>query len=199
LRDGRDVTLSISKEWEARAAQVNQRDFWRYLKWARQCWYEQPTLRARLLRSWFEFKNMRSLNPVKFLNKARWQGYPGWGPRFEGWQTDIANLSRTEFNALQWVKSVTRVQKDRAVIPGAQWLDVRYEDILINPEAELTRILVFLGLDTVKAKEMTAGIQQDNTRKWGAAFSQLEQKNLGIILHPTLDQLGYTTDISHAA
>lgn len=46
-----------------------------------------------------------------------------------------------------WVRSVKAVEPWREVLHADQYLDVRYEDMVADPEAGLTRIADYLGLD----------------------------------------------------
>jgi hypothetical protein len=81
LRDGRDVTLSIKKEWEKRRQIVEEKDFIAFFRTALSMLRMQPFLRYRLMAVIFELRSSASLNPLKYLNKSKWSGNVGWGPR----------------------------------------------------------------------------------------------------------------------
>src|SRR3972149_10347542 len=105
IRDGRDVTLSIMKEWVKRRQIVERRDFSSLLNVTMGMLNRQPFLRYKLLAILNELRSTASINPLRYLNKSRWNGKVGWGPRFEGWQDFLESHSTLEFNAMQWVKS----------------------------------------------------------------------------------------------
>lgn len=199
LRDGRDVAQSIVREWNTRAAQVKSKSVAKALKLAHQKWYEQPDIPTRLKQFYFEFRSMPLWPPSNLFNKARWKGYPGWGPRFDSWQRDIEKLSQVEFNALQWVKATEQALQDSVLIPSANYLEIRYEDLTAQPNETLQKILSFLGIDTAPAAQLTHGVRPDNSRKWEKFFTKDELLQVEAIQGTLLQQLGYKQEKSNAA
>ncbi len=192
LRDGRDATLSIHKEWNKRAAMVNEQNYRQLLDTARNMLIRQPYLKYRLMALFYEFLTSRSLNPRMYLNKAKWKGRPYWGPRFKNWEAFIADHSHLEFNAMQWVKSVEAVQTDWPDIPPSNRLEIRYEELLADPEKTLTTILGFLGYPADAAFfQAIPKLKSGNTRKWADGFSPVQIETLKPILTPMLEKTGY--------
>jgi len=141
----------------------------------------------------YELTHSFSFNPYRFLNKSRWKGTIGWGPRFSGWETFLGNHSALEFNAMQWVKSVTAVRSNWERIPPNNRLEIRYENLLEQPHSVLAHILTFLGCDADKGFFQTIPLlKQNNVNKWKAELTGTEQKKIKPILTPLLDDLGYT-------
>ena len=191
LRDGRDVALSIHREWEARANQIKERKYLRHVLAIGENLGEQPFWRNRCQEIWYELISAPSLRPSHLLNKSRWMGFPGWGPRFPGWREAYESMDLLEFNALQWVKAVKQVLSDRALLPPGKMIELRYEDLLARPEAELSRILEFIRIEARNGVPMADGLDRDNTGKWRAALSAHDQDRIEAVQGDLLMRLGY--------
>ena len=191
FRDGRDVALSIHEQWRLRAEQVQGRKFLRHIKTVVQYLGEQTYWRNRFQRVWYELTASRSLRPSRFLNKARWMGFPGWGPRFPGWKEAYQSMELLEFNALQWVKSVEQVQIDSARLPAERVIELRYEDLMARPTEELTRILAFLGLEAAAGELTPDGLKRDNAGKWRTSLDARDRARITAIQGDLLTRLGY--------
>ncbi|HEN20373.1 MAG TPA: hypothetical protein ENN86_00010, partial [Desulfobacteraceae bacterium] len=139
-----------------------------------------------------ELWTQRSINPRRYLNKAKWKGKPYWGPRFSGWEQYLDEHTPLQFNAMQWVKSVEAVKSNWTIIPEGQKLEIRYEDLISNPRQVLNQTLMFFGY---RGDEFffTAipKLRYDNSGKWRRAFAASEVEQIKPILDPLLDELGY--------
>jgi hypothetical protein len=192
LRDGRDVTLSINKEWRQRAQTVERRDYRYYFFVLKRVFQLQPYWRFRLLQIFYELKTSRSVTPHHYLNKSKWQGKVGWGPRFPGWQKAFKRMSLIEFNALQWVETVRHAQLGIGRLPASKVINLRYETFIRNPIDELKRLFTFLGYDaSTEYINSLPKILANNTSKWAQAFSADEIRKMGPVLSPMLVELGY--------
>lgn len=192
IRDGRDVTLSIHKEWEKRRAIVEQKNFPALFKTAKAMLDRQPFWRFKLMAVVHELGKTFSLNPYRYLNKSRWQGQVGWGPRFKGWKTFRDNNPTLAFNAMQWLRTVQAVQADWPALPEKNKIEVRYEELLADPDKTVTRIIDFLGYRPQdgffeKIPELLAG----NVNKWENEFSDEQTALIKPILTPLLEKTGY--------
>ena len=87
------------------------------------------------------------------LQTSWWSGYQGpsgWHlgplpqPYAEEW--DASNGSFVLLAGLGWKLLMDAFQAARAAIPPAQWLEVRYEDVLADPRGQVAAMLEFLGL-----------------------------------------------------
>ncbi len=196
IRDGRDATLSIRKEWKKRAAMVNNQSYRQLFETARTMLKRQPYLKYRLMALFYEFLSMRSLDPKMYLNKSKWKGKPYWGPRFRGWEAFIQEHTHLEFNAMQWVKSVEAVYDSWPLLPPQNRMEIRYEQLLTEPRRTLEKILHFLG--QTPEEEFFAKIpvlKANNTHKWKTGFTKQEKEILKPILNPLLDRTGYLQTI----
>lgn len=110
-----------------------------------------------------------------------WAGYGGperWslGPldaeRQRLW--DASGRSYAVLAGLEWDILMDAFDAARAQLPAAQWLDVRYEDVLGDARAQLGRMLEFAGLDWTPEFE-TAFARYE----FGSGRSEAFRKDLG--------------------
>ncbi|MEW6139811.1 MAG: sulfotransferase [Thermodesulfobacteriota bacterium] len=191
-RDGRDVTLSIHREWEKRRKIVEQQ---RWRDWFSVAWEAlslQPYWRNRLQAIWFEVNNGISTGLRGFLNKSKWNGKVGWGPRFPGWAGALEGNSVLRFNALQWVRSVEAIQAASCTISRDNFMEVRYEAFITDPERVLSEIFLFAGLSP--EFRLAEDLNAQNTSKWVSAFTSQQIEEIAPILTPMLRSLGYVRD-----
>ncbi|WP_290648889.1 sulfotransferase [Aquisalimonas sp.] len=59
----------------------------------------------------------------------------------------LAEHSLDEGCALQWQRCVDSAAAAFAAMPRERWLEVAYEDFVRAPEAEVGRVLAFLGIE----------------------------------------------------
>jgi hypothetical protein len=195
LRDGRDVTLSIHKEWILRSELIKTKDFKRLFKVALNMLKRQPFWRYRIMAVLYELKSTFSLNPVKYLNKSRWQMKEGWGNRFGDWQEYLQTHSTLEFNAMQWVKSIDAVQKSWPLLPEKNKIEIRYEDLLMSPREILPKILKTLEVDTPSGYfEEIPTLKKDNFHKWNKELGKEQLKEISSVITEKLLELGYEND-----
>jgi hypothetical protein len=192
LRDGRDVTLSLYKEWLKRTAMVTNRDFKQLFLTARDMLGRQRYFRHKLMAVSHEIRSNASFNPLLYLNKSRWKGKAGYGPRFTGWNEIMDQYSPLQFVAMQWVKSVEAVRANWAKLPEENRIEIRYEDFLNSPEEVLKEILQVLEVDCpFDFFRNIPNIKRNNFSKWGRGFSPFEISEFKPVLAPLLEELGY--------
>jgi hypothetical protein len=194
-RDGRDVTLSMHREWKRRQLTVLKKDYQYYYRVVRRVFQLQPFWRFRGLQFLYELKSGRSINPNFYLNKSKWKGRPGWGPRFDGWEDYFNRYEVIEFNAYQWLHSVESAQYGLSNITATKQIEIRYEDFIRNPQDILARVLRFLDLAmSDDFFQRIPPINAHNFGKWETAFSAKQLGHIGPILNPKLIELGYVHD-----
>lgn len=197
LRDGRDVTLSINKEWLRRRnivqnpygkGKFNYREAFRVLK---RFMERQPYLKDKVRALWFETHG-HFLNNGKHLNRLRWNGEIGWGPRFRNWEEIYWQSSLLEFNAHQWVNCVTSIKRDWSLIDERKRLEIRYEDLITYPTDCIQGILHFLSVgNDRKFFEFIPRLKSDNFNKWKSEFTRKQLNQIHPILTPSLLEFGY--------
>ena len=196
IRDGRDVVLSIKKEWKRRQRIVEHRGFGGLLRTATNMFRRQPFWRFRALALWHELKNNFSLNPSRYLNKAKWKGEVGWGPRFIGWEKVLHTESLIRFHAYQWLNCIAQIQKDLPSVSRSNVFTLRYEDMVSdNYQYLVSEIMDFLQLPCTRTYIGTMPkIRLGNTKKWQKELSQGEIKEIGPIVADKLIELGYESN-----
>lgn len=190
VRDGRDVALSIRKEWQRRRETVERRSFSRLLGTAGDMLRRHHFWRNRAQAVLFELKSNRSANPFRYLNKAKWGGAVGWGPRFPGWREELARRPLLGFHALQWARSVERILEDSRLIPRERWLEVRYERLVTDPGV-LAEIFRFLELPAPDVGAIAGPLHRNSV---GLSRKGLTAGELALVeetVGPLLRRLGY--------
>lgn len=194
FRDGRDVTLSIKKEWQKREKIVEQKRYLDIIKLGITMLWRQPFWRHRFKALLYEVMSVASTNPKLYLNKAKWRGSVGWGPRFSGWQEYLETHSSLEFNAMQWVKSVEAVHRTWPLLPEKNKIEVKYEDFISDGKKTLENILDFLSLKGyAEFYSSIPKLRSNNFNKWEREFSSEEIELIDPILTKWLKQFGYRT------
>lgn len=89
-----------------------------------------------------------------WLQMPWWLGYRGpqawqWGPLPEayGEEWEASNRSFVLLAGLAWKLLMDSFEQARATVPAGQWMDIRYEDVVVEPRSQLEKMLAFAGLD----------------------------------------------------
>jgi len=88
------------------------------------------------------------------LRTSWWRGHLGpeawqWGPLPPAYaaEWDAAGRSFPVLAALCWKILMDAYAAARELVPADQWLDVRFEDVLADPQRRFKEMLAFMGLD----------------------------------------------------
>jgi len=201
FRDGRDTVLSIRRQWERKRA-IFEADggesAWQNRLFVVRRWLQRrPTWRLRLRSVLFELGDPGDWIRKRTLNRIRWEGRFGWGPRFPRWQNWIDRVTALEFSAHQWVHCVRGILDHIDSIPDQRRLMIRYEDCTRDPEPWIRNIFELLQLPfPAKFMQTIPPIRADNTGKWQHAFSTDDLQTIGPLVGPLLIELGYEKDES---
>ncbi|MFY1623129.1 sulfotransferase family protein [Micromonospora sp. WMMD735] len=127
-----------------------------------------------------------------------WRGPENWflGPLPTDLQREWEEYDRSfpVLAALGWKMLMDSFAEARAAHPEGQWLDVRYEDLLADPRAEVARMLDFLGLDWSPAFEKGFGRYRFHAGRQAAYHEELGVAQLAAVervLDKPLRQWGY--------
>ncbi|MBO4161021.1 sulfotransferase family protein [Micromonospora antibiotica] len=127
-----------------------------------------------------------------------WRGPDNWflGPLPTDLRQEWEEYDRSfpVLAALGWKMLMDSFAEARAVHPEGQWLDVRYEDLLADPRAEVARMLDFLGLDWSPAFERGFGRYRFHAGRQAAYHEELGDAQLAAVervLDKPLRQWGY--------
>lgn len=129
-----------------------------------------------------------------------WRGPENWylGPlsdkQYDAWVA--SGRSFPVLAALGWQMLIESFEQAARVYPAAQWLQVRYEDVLADPRHWYGVILDFLGLDW--SREFEAGLARHtfSAGRADAYRSTLAPRDLAAMEHAigeTLSRYGYAT------
>jgi hypothetical protein len=192
IRDGRDSVESIYRETEKRRRIVEHRDIFQLFGVIDEMIRLQPFWRNRWQAIWFEVRQIASLDPRRYFNKAKWGGQGGWGPRFAGWRSARERNSAAGFAALQWRTSIEALMRDMADVPSAQRIECRYEDFVARPEEELQRLFAFAGVRPVRG--LAGDITPQSIGKWRQTFTPAQIAEVGAVIGDLMIQLGQAAD-----
>ncbi|MFO7728888.1 MAG: sulfotransferase [Desulfonatronovibrio sp.] len=197
IRDGRDATLSINREWIRRLNIVEGAgarpgfDYFQAFRVIKKWLSRQPFIMDRLRALWFETHG-HFLNRKKHLNRLRWNGRVGWGPRFRDWEKILNSNTLLQFNAHQWAECVNRASKSLEELVPEQKMSIMYEDFVQQPGKVLDDVLGFIGApDDPEFYNRLPEMKKANFNKWRQAFSNEEIGEIRPILTPVLEEFGY--------
>lgn len=197
LRDGRDVSLSINREWKKRERIITgsgsdlQFDFRQALAVVNEWLSRQPFILDHLRALWFETHG-HLFNKARHLNRLRWNGSTGWGPRYSGWEEDYEEYSSLEFNALQWLNCVKTVRRDWDLIDERNKIEIRYEDLVSNTKNTIANVFQNLKMDLPTGYfSKIPKIKANNFNKWRDELSASGISRLKPLLNPLLEELDY--------
>jgi len=194
IRDGRDTILSINREWVRRDQLIGvQKRSIETLQVVKRFANRQTLWRHKFAALNFEVGGIRDrLAGNMFLHKLRWGNRVGWGPRFQGWQEMIDELTLLEFNTEQWIHCVRSIlDHEDSILPG-NYHTLQYENFLKDPQSELQRLTEFLGIDgDISLFDSMPELNRMNYGKWKNAFSGQEISQIGPAITPLLKKHGY--------
>lgn len=173
IRDGRAVFRSTD-EIQSKGADWNR-------IWARvreSSWREFPAYLDRIPWIWRKLTGRR----LDF-----------WGVRPPGWREWAQELTPAQVIARQWADSISIAYDSFQQLPESQRLIIRYEELVADPERELTRLADFAQIESAE-QLIQAGCQTarpQSNQKWRDELSPELLEEIRPILLPTLQKLGY--------
>jgi hypothetical protein len=114
--------------------------------------------------------------------------------------------------ARRWARWLEQIEELRQVVESRQFLEVRYEDILAEPEFELTKICDYLGesfsskmlefhkvevsdkvTDNSNRRNLRSPLLTDNAQKWRKRYSKSQLRIFASVAQATLIRHNYET------
>lgn len=116
-----------------------------------------------------------------------------WGPSFEGLTDALEQYSLEEVCALQWQRCVEVAEKALADLPEEKVVRVSYESFVENPQKELNRLLISLGIEasTAQVSNATAVVTDKNVGKGRQALEPAITTRIISLIGETLQRYGY--------
>jgi hypothetical protein len=144
-----------------------------------------------------------------FLQMPWWQGYRGpdewsWGPLPAAYAAEWEDSGRSfaVLAGLEWKLLMDAFDAARDLVPAAQWLEVRYEDVVAAPRERLGEMLDHLGLDWTPAFERGFARYRFDAGRRDAYRADLGIHDVAMLdasLTPVLERHGYVHAADQAA
>ena len=176
IRDGRDVAVSMMRQWQAPLDMGNVLDKLKYFP-------------AKALSTYAIEYALSYLVP-----KLRREGHvAAWGVTLQNLGELVRRYSLLEVCGLQWRRCVELAVKELTSIPPADRIEVRYEEFVQNPLAEMERIIRFLGLEMPDevVRHVAEQIKHTHIGKWKRNIPPDDLKLLMPHISATMQRLGY--------
>ncbi len=176
VRDGRDVTASALKRWNA------------------------PLDLPYILRksrfvpvSDIPYYGIRYVWNHVYRLVARKKRLAYWGPRFTGMDEMLQSHSLAEVCAAQWAVSVSKAEQDLATLEPKRVHRVQYEDFISQPVDNMVQLTQFLGvkLEIRQAKQMTENVSVNSIGQWKTQLDPETQQLILPLLQVELQRYGY--------
>lgn len=186
IRDGREVAASQAKEWEIHSSLTKSkgsRPPFLKLLWDR-FWEVPPT---DLPAYFAEFAG--TVWTMASGSKYRYS----MGPKIHDWQRLKRELNRLAFTALTWRECVTAARRVGRTMPPERYLEVRFEDVVRQPEETVPRLLDFMGLPPAKEIDdfIAKKIDRSVAGKWVNRFNDEEMAQIMPYVGDLCRELGY--------
>ena len=133
-----------------------------------------------------------------FLRTVWWTKVLGrtarfWGPKPPGWWQWL-HLPPHVIAARQWRSLVETSIRDGRVLPAENYLEIRYERLLAEPEAVVKDLVQFTGLDpSEEVVTFTRGyIDPSRHTRWAGTLDDQQAREVEQEMQPLLEELGYS-------
>lgn len=198
IRDGREVALSAAKDWAGTGHEALDSRQLREAPRPTRIW-KTLLKRLRLSDHVTDLTTLLELPAYapRFAGFLLRQGFRNsmmpWGPRFPGISAVRRTYSLLETCAIQWDLSVRVARSACQSLPPHQYMELRYEDLLSEPQHHVSRVLEFASLsasmDTIES--LTRGVVRRDSLKWPHQLSAAEVEGVEALTASTLLELGY--------
>ena len=176
VRDGVDVAGSASIRWKAKLNFIYILKKIRYVPFSDLFFYTYNFLKNRL---------------HKLFSKNKRLSF--WGPQFKGIQSIFSNYALEEACILQWQKCVDLSEKAFDSMDNNVIVRVRYEDFVLEPSKELTRIMNELDI-SCKQEKIESVVRIVKSKSIGKGRKNLSKSQLNAVsklASKTLNRYGY--------
>ncbi|MBU0638635.1 MAG: sulfotransferase [Planctomycetes bacterium] len=178
MRDGREVSFSQEREWQAHKAYT---------------------------------KSARVTNRLKEVPRLDWPAYLGefvgnlwhrvkgdkyrysWGPKPKGWKQQIKAVDKVEYCAWCWRECVSAARRVGSAMPKDRYFEIRFEDLIGEPERVVPELLEFMGLPPAKEVDEFIEKRIDRSRSghWLKKIPEDDLRRVMPIVGDLCQELGY--------
>ena len=154
-----------------------------------------PFLKAVFPDARFVYIIRNGYGVVNSLTRVNW-----WNDLHLWWlgqtpaQWEANGGDRYELAAIHWKKQVEISQQELGKLPGDQYIECRYEDMLSNPKHVIQEILQFIGLDWNDGYQKhfdSINVRSDNIEKWKQYLNRDARQAIYDASGDMLEKLGY--------
>ncbi len=180
VRDGCDATASAMDRWRAELDLAYIARKARFVPWTDVPYYASRFLVNRLHRLVGEQRHVAS-----------------WGPRFGGMKEILTEQGLAAVCAAQWAHCVASSDRAFAEVEPARVHTLSYERFVTSPQAELGRIVDFLGVEADRSavEEAVSEVTDRSVGKGRKKLTEAELELIEPLLGPQLARHGYTEPI----
>jgi hypothetical protein len=166
VRNGLDAVASATERWRAGINLSYTLRKARFLPWTDALHYATQFMRNRLFRAMSSDRRLAQ-----------------WGPRLENMDALLRRYTLEEVCAFQWRECVCRSEEALQGFPDERVLRIRYEHVVTEPAAFLTRVAAFLQIsDWSPAKDEYSWVSDRRVRGERRAVSAEARERIEVIL-----------------
>lgn len=192
IRDGRDVAISVRRKYQGDTRKITK------MAEPGQASRPRPSVGAGLAQ--LRGKLATGLSPRRVLTEPRRYLAAGlrmlgvsarhpWGPAVPGLEAMIRSHSTLEVAAYQWRCCVEHALSFHAAYPQATYVEIRYEQLLADPEAALAPLWALLKIRTPVSALRTEVVAGGQTH--ADILSDAEREQISGMAGWTLAKLQY--------
>lgn len=189
IRDGREVAASQKEEWQIHNSLLTSKGsrppYWKLvLNRVR----EVPPADLPAYLSEFLGTTWSMLAGSKY----RWS----MGPKIHNWRKLKESMDRMAFTALSWRECVTAARSVGHRLPGNQYYEIRFEDLVARPRVAVPPLLDFLELPPAREVDdfINRRVDRSVSGKWLSRLTPDEVHQIMPIIGDLLHELGYLPD-----
>jgi hypothetical protein len=175
IRDGYDVVESSYRQWSASPS-------WHYM-------FKKLGSVPALVAPRYVLRAGRDALLRQFSSAQR--TVPVWGPAYRGISEDLAKEAVLLVVARQWRLCVESSLSGLRDVPQSQQIQVRYEDVVADPDGEIRRVAQFCGVEAPRAVAGEVEIRRSEVGKGRRSLTEDQLAMIGPEIDATQGRLGF--------
>jgi len=114
-----------------------------------------------------------------------------WGPRFKGFRKIYNESTLIEVASEQWKYSVNSIFKFSSQHPNKEILTLKYEDLIMNPNNSVKKIMRFILNEDFTEEKIKHDIKTSGFETWREVLNDKEKSLISTRILDLLKQLDY--------